>query len=130
MFNRISNFIKNNNYSVNTIKYVKENKLTTSLAIYGFVRSIYINENTLKYDSENKDYRELLKSEKIFFTLGQTTLSNFIWPLYIYADACMIEKKYKNMKIDETDITIPYINCIWKDQYDDKMKQPAIKINI
>ena len=123
MFNRISNFIKNNNYSVNTIKYVKENKLTTSLAIYGFVRSIYINDNTLKYDSENKDYRYLLKSEKIFYTLGQTMLSNFIWPLYIYNDACMIEKKYKNMKIDESDLYMPYFYCIWKDQYDEKIKE-------
>jgi len=123
MFNRLSNFIKNNNYSVNTIKYVKENKLITSLTVYGFVRSIYINENTLKYDSENKDYRELLKSEKIFYTLGQTVLSGYIWPLYIYGDACMIEKKYKNMKIDETDLYMPYIYCIWKDQYDDKIKE-------
>lgn len=123
MFNRISNFIKNNNYSVNTIKYVKENKLTTSLAIYGFVRSIYINDNTLKYDSENKDYRYLLKSEKIFYTLGQTMLSNFIWPLYIYNDTCMIEKKYKNMKIDESDLYMPYFYCIWKDQYDEKIKE-------
>jgi hypothetical protein len=123
MFNRISNFIKNNNYSVNTIKYVKENKLTTFLAIYGFVRSIYINENTLKYDSENKDYRSLLKSEKIFYTLGQTILSNFIWPLYIYNDACMIEKKYKNMKIDESDLYMPYFYSIWKDQYDEKIKE-------
>jgi len=123
MFNRFTNFIKTNNYSIKTINFIKTNKLQTCVATYGFIRSIYMNENTLKYNSENKDYRVLLKSEKIFYTLGQTMLSNFIWPLFIYNDACMIEKKYRNMKIDETDLTIPYINCIWKDQYDDKIKQ-------
>ena len=122
MFSRISNFFKTNTHSVNTIEFIKNNKFTTCVATYAFVRSIYINENTLKYDLENNYYRELLKSEKIFYTFGQTSLSLFMYPLYIYNDFCMIEKKYKNMKINESDLYIPYFNCIWKDQYNDKIK--------
>jgi len=122
MFSRISNFLKTNTYSVNIIDFIKNNKFTTCVSTYAFIRSIYINENILKYDLENNDYRKLLNSEKIFYTFGQTSLSLFMYPLFIYNDACIIEKKYKNMKINESELYIPYFNCIWIDQYNDKIK--------
>ena len=122
MFSKISNFLKTNTHTIKTIDFIKNNKLLTCTATYAFVRSIYINENILKYNFDNNDYRKLLISEKIFYTFGQTSLSLFMYPLFIYNDFCMIEKKYKNMKINESDLYIPYFNCIWKDQYNDKIK--------